>query len=106
MNLETKQWSKPTIKGKIPRARAGHSATAFHGMSGTTILIFGGKCDTQYFNDVFLLDTKRMEWIETTTAGDIPSPVAFHACAAIGSNLYLFGGQGTYKILQFQFFFY
>lgn len=51
------EWRRVVVGGKdTPKARAGHAATIVAGSLGSTMLIFGGKNDKTYFNDLFILD--------------------------------------------------
>lgn len=59
--------------GKAPCARTGHSATA---VDDHTILIYGGwdpqitDGDVIPFDDAYLLDTEKWEWIEVAVEGE------------------------------------
>ena len=43
----------------MPKARGGHSVAAFAGSLGTSMVIFGGRNDSFYFNDLFILDLRK-----------------------------------------------
>ncbi len=47
-------WSKPSVTGEIPHARAAHAATAI----GALVIVFGGGSPQgSMFNDMYVLDS-------------------------------------------------
>jgi len=84
------RWSQVNMVGNIPGPRRGHSATAI----GTKLYIFGGIYGyTRFFNELYCLDTKTMEWQIPEVTGNPPSPRAWHsACALAGTPLIIFIG--------------
>ena len=46
-------------------------------------------------SDLYGFDTTRNAWFRPDTKGELPAPRSFHAMAACGSALYIFGGVGV-----------
>ena len=59
------------------------------------LYIFGGWDGSKRLNDLFTLDTERMEWTEITTdPATTPSPRAGMSLTNLDNKLVLFGGSG------------
>jgi N-acetylneuraminic acid mutarotase len=56
------------------------------------MIIFGGIGHTQY-DDCWELNTSTLAWRQIAASGDKPEKILGHASAALGSRLFLFGGQ-------------
>eukprot|EP00727_Mastigamoeba_balamuthi_P010688 m51a1_g6241 hypothetical protein (695) ;mRNA; f:10946-14108 len=83
-------WYAPAVKGQAPAPRYAHSATVI----GNLIYVFGGCAEAMCFRDIWTLDTAKMEWSKVHTKGGTPpAPRAYHAAAAVGSSLLVFGGR-------------
>ena len=78
----------------LPSARCGHCAARVHSTvwDGTLIVIFGGSSDKQFLNDTCVLHLENGLW-SRPVVGVGPSPRAFHCCAALGTDVYYFGGR-------------
>nr|XP_006820713.1 PREDICTED: kelch domain-containing protein 1-like [Saccoglossus kowalevskii] len=89
-DTEKNQWEKIAfIKMHSPTPRAAHGMCAV----GTNILIFGGR-DTQCRrNDLYLLDTESMKWIDVTSTGRQPEPRSFHTVTSVGNRMIVIGGR-------------
>ncbi|KAG1683126.1 hypothetical protein DVH05_016792 [Phytophthora capsici] len=110
------QWSMPTLEGKSPSARGGHSAV----LAGTQLLIFGGHYFGSaggfvYLNDLHRLDLGTSSWAEVVfpkeqpnrrqqiDEGDIepqivlPAPRYGHSALLLngGERMFIFGGRGA-----------
>lgn len=72
-----------------PSPRVGHTSTAV----GDIIYVIGGRGGpTHIFNDVWALNTTENRWKLVKCTGHAFHPRHRHATAAIGSNIYVFGG--------------
>ena len=110
------KWSKLTVSGTVPSGRVGHS---FHAISADEVILFGGfkadmtgvSCSAPFgpwsytgtmSNDVYVLNTRSLEWRRPDVSGDIPAPVAFQAsCYSSAANqLVLHGGFMDSKCTQ------
>jgi N-acetylneuraminic acid mutarotase len=80
-------WYKPRIDTAKPKARYGHTMVAIN----TTLHLFGGRDDTDVFNDYFMLNTDDLEWHEISVA-DAPSPRYHHSAVVHDHRVYIFGG--------------
>ncbi|CAB3367743.1 Hypothetical predicted protein [Cloeon dipterum] len=91
-NPATRQWSTPPVTGQVPDARDGHSACILD----DCMYIYGGFEEEydKFTQDVYCLDLRRMRWRFVRTTGNPPSYRDFHTAAAIGPNMYIFGGRG------------
>eukprot|EP00698_Gefionella_okellyi_P004361 TRINITY_DN14033_c0_g1_i1.p1 TRINITY_DN14033_c0_g1~~TRINITY_DN14033_c0_g1_i1.p1 ORF type:complete len:1234 (-),score=338.16 TRINITY_DN14033_c0_g1_i1:76-3777(-) len=90
-------WKEPEIQGKRPTPRFGHAACVV----GKKIFIIAGCCGTeQRFNDVYVLDTERMEWQKPDIRGTAPSARYGHSACAVGPNIFLFGGRDGRGVLN------
>jgi N-acetylneuraminic acid mutarotase len=54
---------------------------------------FGGRGNTQIFNDTWSFDISTRKWTELQCTGSIPSPRADHAAVLLGDVMYVFGGR-------------
>ena len=60
---------------------------------------FGGRDDSNVFNDTWSFNISTRKWSELQCTGSIPSPRAFHAAILIDDVMYVYGGgtfDGTY----------
>lgn len=56
------------------------------------MIFHGGSGDKQFLNDLVVMHLETGLWSRPVVSGG-PSPRAFHSCAAIGSDVYFFGGR-------------
>ncbi|KAL5565900.1 hypothetical protein UlMin_029064 [Ulmus minor] len=91
LDLVTKEWTQPECKGTPPSPRESHTATL---VSGEKLVIFGGSGEGEgnYLNDLHVLDLKTMRWASPEVKGDVPVPRDSHGAVAIGSKLFVYGG--------------
>lgn len=74
---------------KPPSPRLGHTSS----MVGGDIYVIGGRCGpSQILNDVWVLDATENRWSLLECTGTAFNPRHRHAAAAVGSNIYVFGG--------------
>ena len=85
------KWSKPSITGNIPPARAYHSAVVADGK----FWIFGGTWNTRTHNDLWCLDLNKWEWSEIEGSGMKPSDRMGHSCTRYGNELFILGGTNS-----------
>lgn len=91
LDLRTREWSKPHCKGTPPSPRDSHTVTV---VGGDRLVIFGGsgEGESNYLNDVHVLDVNTMTWMPPEVKGDIPAPRDSHGAVALGNKLFIFGG--------------
>lgn len=104
-------WYPPGVGGKLPSKRSGHSMTlvpnarlpnASSASSSATdtepmIVVFGGIREKNgrntWLNDLYVWPVSSHKWVHLpTTEGRAPMPRCYHAAAAVGSKLVVFGG--------------
>ena len=92
LDTEIMLWYPPRVHGKLPAARAGHTATMVLGEE--EMFVFGGWRGRTWYNDLYALNTSRWEWRHVNTTGKAPSPRVYHTATAIraGNALVVFGG--------------
>jgi len=87
-------WYPPSIAGKTPEPRAGHSAS----LVGKHLVIFGGSTGRKWMNSVACMDTERWTWEnKVTIAGQPPSARSYHTATAVGNKVVVFGGSSFTK---------
>ncbi|KAG0483945.1 hypothetical protein HPP92_012029 [Vanilla planifolia] len=72
-----------------PSARVGHTITC---LEDNVYLIGGRSGPNQIFNDVWVLKVSENRWTLINCGGSAFHPRHRHATAAVGSNVYVFGG--------------
>lgn len=89
----------PSCRGPAPSARWAHSSCAV----GTHLVTYGGIGHTLH-EDLWALDTKTLIWRplspRAATAKDKPETSMGHAAAALGSTMWMFGGQQGRSLLR------
>ncbi|XP_024516934.1 acyl-CoA-binding domain-containing protein 5 [Selaginella moellendorffii] len=90
LNLKTLVWRPPKTSGSKPSPRRGHSAVCYN---ERYMLVYGGKAQGNYYNDIYVLDLQNMEWSKEKPRGTVPSPRAGHAGVMVGSKWYIVGGE-------------
>jgi len=92
LDVEQSTWRIVNAQGRAPRPRSDHAACVL----GCKMYIVGGSSQTVTpLNDVhcFNLDTLQWEELQTTSIKDqMPQPRSGHSIAAVGENIFLFGG--------------
>ncbi|KAB5529148.1 hypothetical protein DKX38_019229 [Salix brachista] len=91
LDLGTKEWMSPECKGNPPSPRESHTATL---IGDDKIMVFGGsgEGEANYLNDLHVLDLKSMRWTSPEVKGYIPAARDSHSAVAIGSKLFVYGG--------------
>ncbi|VFQ82236.1 unnamed protein product [Cuscuta campestris] len=90
LDLVSRKWSKPLVRGVPPAARFDHAATVH--TARRELLIFGGIKYLEFVNDLHVLNIDTWEWLRPKQHGDIPGPRRGHAGATIGDSWFIFGG--------------
>lgn len=91
LDIELSKWLKPTITGKVPPQRYGHSAI----FAGGIIIIFGGKGPKGVvYNDLYTFDPdhKKNSWLLANETGEAPAPRFNHTANLYDKKMYIFGG--------------
>lgn len=89
---ETNKWYALNIKGDVPSPRASFALET----DGERVFLFGGTDGTRTFNDLYLLDLDKLEWIhlKPNYASMTNLPKSRLGCSLTYSDgeFYLFGG--------------
>ncbi|XP_017205584.2 rab9 effector protein with kelch motifs isoform X2 [Oryctolagus cuniculus] len=89
-------WYTLTPHGESPCARVGHSCSYLPPVGDAKrgkVFIVGGANPNRSFSDVHTMDLETRSWNTPEVTNLPPSPRTFHtSSAAIGSQLYVFGG--------------
>ncbi|GBC06482.1 hypothetical protein RclHR1_06870013 [Rhizophagus clarus] len=93
LNIGTKEWTKPSIKGVTPLGRHGHTSV----LVGSMMYVFGGCIDGCYLNDLVAFDTKFLDfnegsWEFIDPIGESPPGRSGHISCAYKGRIYIFGG--------------
>ncbi|GAB2287276.1 hypothetical protein Dimus_021657 [Dionaea muscipula] len=92
LDLGTNEWIQPMCSGIPPSPRESHTASL---IGDEKMVVFGGSGEGtgNYLNDLHILDFRTMKWTSPEVKGDhIPSPRDSHAAVAVGSKLFVYGG--------------
>jgi len=88
-NTVLNTWLQPTYSGTAPSTRYGPTAVAI----GTDMFIFGGYNGTTYLNDLWKYNTITDTWSPPLApTGNIPLIRRYHSAVAIGTDMFVFGG--------------
>ncbi|PRP86474.1 hypothetical protein PROFUN_05256 [Planoprotostelium fungivorum] len=89
------KWENQSQKGKVPSRRYGHSTICF----GDHLYLFGGTDGKIYFDDLYRLDMKTLQW-HPLNCPNGPSARAFHGCTQMYSKMMVHGGRGEQGIVS------
>jgi len=91
LNLETMQWSHPSLRGANPFPRSGHGSAV---IGASTLAIFGGKRNNKlYLNDLILIDVSSFTATTVNAVeSQLPTPIGNCSLTAVGNKLFVFGG--------------
>tara|TARA_R110002050_G_scaffold45937_4_gene108354 strand:+ start:94 stop:843 length:750 start_codon:yes stop_codon:yes gene_type:complete len=78
-----------------PEGRAFHSAT----LVGRYIYVFGGLGKKGVLGDLWLFDTKEMQWLAPSVVGRPPCKRYNHSAIAVGTRLFICCGEGEDGII-------
>ena len=92
-DVETHEWKKEDIVGNAPKERGGHTACLLP--DGDKIFIYGGWNNSTQFENFYLYDCVKKEWVDLDTP--VSEPCRWSHCATIvpalpESKLFIFGG--------------
>lgn len=92
----TERWSEITTSGYIPAARSSHSAVALAGV----LYAFGGISESgEHLGDLVALNLATGYWHQFETIRTVSPPArAHHALCALGTRLFLIGGDISYPL--------
>jgi hypothetical protein len=77
--------------GEKPDARKQHSSILYNGQ----MVIFGGRDDDGYKNDVWTLDLTTYKWKQQSTTGTSPDPLGSPSSVLYNDQMVIFGGFTT-----------
>lgn len=85
------QWSRPTVSGRVPEPRFGHTACVID----NCMYIFGGQSQipAMYLDEVFCLDLLKLNWKLLHTHGYPPPSLSFSTAVPVGKRMYIYGGE-------------
>ncbi|XAR52707.1 hypothetical protein NMG60_11020911 [Bertholletia excelsa] len=91
LDLASREWTKPDCTGAAPSPRESHTATL---VGEEKLVVFGGsgEGEANYLNDLHVLDLKTMRWTSPKVKGNVPVPRDSHSAVAIGSKIFVYGG--------------
>jgi len=89
-DFDTQSWNQAVTSGMPPAARRGH--TLCQSEDGRNLWLFGGYDGTKYLNDLYILETERMEWISPGGEKRPPPAREGHVASMIGKYLLVSGG--------------
>ena len=90
-DTELQLWYSPSVTGRHPQPRSGHSLTLLPSCvtnanastgSSPVVALFGGIRRRGWLNDVYLLRTDTYRWQHVRPGGQQPPPRCYHAAAA------------------------
>ena len=93
----------PKTNGKPPSPRTDSSMNFASSIS--MIIIHGGKNEmkSEFYNDIFMLDLKNMDWVHPLFQDEIPLERAEHKSIVISDCLFILGGTSSDHLLNFDF---
>lgn len=90
LDIDSLTWKRVDTTGPKPAPRNTHTATL---LKTGHILVFGGRDEFHFFNDVWLLDTNTMRWEELNMEGEKPRGRSGHTAVLVREqNVMVFGG--------------
>ncbi|KAL2490161.1 Uncharacterized protein Adt_25789 [Abeliophyllum distichum] len=91
LDLHSREWTRPECHGNPPSPRESHTATL---VNDEKLVIFGGsgEGESNYLNDLHVLDLKTMGWTSLEVQVNIPAPRDSHSAVAVGNRLFVYGG--------------
>ncbi len=100
-DFETLLWLRPALAGVPPEPRSYHSAS----LVGDKILVFGGKWQKTWYNDVVILDIPSRTWVPLAlappTEGQALAPRGYHTATVVNDNLIcILGGSGGTRMTK------
>jgi N-acetylneuraminic acid mutarotase len=84
LNIATMTFSK-ALNHVIPQPLSRHQSCAV----GNKIYVFGGFDGVSRFNEMSVFNVAMNWWYKVETRGDVPAPRSNHACAVVGTNMYV-----------------
>ncbi|XP_022895904.1 acyl-CoA-binding domain-containing protein 6-like isoform X3 [Olea europaea var. sylvestris] len=91
LDLHSREWSRPECHGNPPSSRESHTATL---VNDEKLVIFGGsgEGESNYLNDLHVLDLKTMGWTSLDIQDNLPAPRDSHSAVAVGNRIFVYGG--------------
>jgi serine/threonine protein kinase/ankyrin repeat protein len=81
-------WKKIETTGPAPSKRSSHSSVVV----GRRLFLFGGQRNSNWFNDMYILDLDKYEWTKVPDSENAPTPRSEHAATAVDDKIWIFGG--------------
>ena len=87
-------WELKEAIGTSPGPRMGHAAVSI----GHNLIIFGGRNESTYYNDMYSYNSLTNTW-ETMPVRGIAMPARVEGSCMLshGDDIYIFGGNGDFK---------
>ncbi|XP_053312753.1 RING finger protein B-like [Spea bombifrons] len=86
-DVGTLTWEKLKTNGTAPQT-LDHSVAVV----GENIFVFGGHCHGKVVDDLFMFNTVSESWVPVKASGSLPDARTGHVFAAVGEQIYMFGG--------------
>jgi N-acetylneuraminic acid mutarotase len=96
-DTETNFWYQPNVDGVNIGPHRAHTATL---VGNDQLFVFGGGDGPNYFDTLYVLNTRTMTWTQPKPSGTGPGPRRAHTATLVGKNLYFFGGGDGKKALN------
>jgi len=90
-SLETDTWALAAPAGTLPQKRYAHSAVV---SAQNMMVVFGGRNQTTFFNDIAVYDLVANKWVLKSISGSAPKARAGHTAVVdnTGTQMVIFGG--------------
>ncbi|GAM18019.1 hypothetical protein SAMD00019534_011940 [Acytostelium subglobosum LB1] len=101
----TSVWNELHTLGKAPSSRYGHSATLINTSDNnnnpTMVMIFGGRNNKKYLNDLYCLNLNTMSWSTFHFDKVEPDARAGHTCTFVPGAVTTSGGSSCNRLVLF-----
>ena len=90
LDTEIMLWYPPSVSGKVPSGRSGHTASLLQ----NELVVFGGVKNNKWQKSLAVLDTMRWMWSTPKITGDAPRARSYHSATPVPDSnlLVIFGG--------------
>eukprot|EP00927_Polykrikos_kofoidii_P071588 TRINITY_DN67847_c0_g1_i1.p1 TRINITY_DN67847_c0_g1~~TRINITY_DN67847_c0_g1_i1.p1 ORF type:complete len:663 (-),score=90.28 TRINITY_DN67847_c0_g1_i1:117-2105(-) len=90
-------WSRVNSTGLSPLGRQGQSVATL----GQRLYVFGGcQMEIRCYNDLHILDTEELQWLQVPLSGEPPEPRGGHSATLVGSDIFVYGGASSEETFQ------
>jgi hypothetical protein len=97
VSKKSPEWIDPVTKGMPPNPRHSCSFNLYDRLD--IIILYGGRDNTNVFNDIYILELYNFEWIRVPVREFIPKSRYGHSAVIHNENLIIFGGTDNSKYI-------